>query len=221
MLRRATEIAGTLDAALPTKVQIDAADHQVDLLAVATEAGFEPVRRFLEVARPTAAPIVPVGPPPGVELARWSEELDEATRLAQVEAFADHWGSEPRTQEEWRQWYTGHRAFRSDLSVLAVDAASGEVVSFVLCAAYPQDWTSLPREAWIHTVGTRRAWRGKGVARWLLSESLERIARSGTGFQRAILGVDADNPTGALGLYRSLGFEDVRAVTNLSRPPEG
>lgn len=218
-VRRATEIAATLDGALPTTVNIDAADHQVDLLAVAAEAGFRPVRRFLEVARPVDVPVATTAPPAGLELVPWSTELDEATRLAHVEAFADHWGSEPRTQDEWRQWYTGHRSFRQDLSVVAVDAASGDVVAFVLCAAYPQDWTSAPREAWITSVGTRRAWRGKGVARWLLSDSLARVTRADTGFERAILGVDADNPTGALHLYRSLGFEDVRAVTNLSRPP--
>jgi mycothiol synthase len=220
-LRRATEIAGTLDRSLPTKVNIDASGQQHDLLAVATAAGFEPVRLFLEVARPVELPIAPVEAPAGLELVPWSEELDEAARLAHVEAFADHWGSEPRTQDEWRQWYTGHRSFRPDLSVLAVDGASGDVVSLVLCAAYPQDWTTVPREAWINTVGTRRAWRGKCVARWLLSDCLDRIATSETRFERAILGVDAENPTGALGLYRSLGFDDVRAITNLSRPPLG
>ena len=88
----------------------------------------------------------------------------------------------------------------------------------MLCAAYPQDWTTVPREAWINSVGTRRSWRGKGVARWLLSEALDRVARADTGFERAILGVDADNPTGALGLYRSLAFAEVRATTTLGRP---
>jgi ribosomal protein S18 acetylase RimI-like enzyme len=218
-VRKATEIAAGLDGALRTTVNIDAADHQVDLLSVATAAGFEPVRRVLEVARPVARPLAPAAPPPGLELVPWSEELDEPTRLAHVEAFADHWGSEPRNQEEWSQWYTGHRSFRPDLSVVAVDAASGDVVGFVLGAAYPQDWANGPREAWLTSVGTRRAWRGKGVARWLLSNSLDRVARSDSGFERAILGVDADNPTGALRVYRGLGFEDVRAVTNLTRAP--
>ena len=37
-------------------------------------------------------------------------------------------------------------------------------------------------------------------------------------FERAILGVDAENPTGALRLYRALGFGDeVRSVTTLNR----
>jgi ribosomal protein S18 acetylase RimI-like enzyme len=218
-LRRSTEIAAGFDPGLATKLDIDAADHQRDLLAVAARAGYEPVRTFLEVARPTSEPVTAVAAPPGLELVPWSEALDEEARLAHTEAFADHWGSEPRSAEEWAQWYTGHRAFRPDLSVLAVDPASGQVASLVLTAAYPQDWARLPREAWINTVGTRRAWRGKGVARWLMTEVHRRIAAADTGFERAILGVDADNPTGALGLYRSLGYEDVRSVTSLARAP--
>ena len=31
-----------------------------------------------------------------------------------------------------------------------------------------------------------------------------------------MLGVDAENPTGALVLYRSLGFEEVRAIATLA-----
>jgi mycothiol synthase len=220
MLARATAVAAGFDPSLQTKVQIDAADHQRDLLSVATKAGFEPVRRFLEIARPTNVPVPDVPEPAGLELVPWSPGLDEEARLAQVDAFTDHWGSEPRTAEEWAQWYTGHRGFRPDLSVLALEPASGQVVSLVLAAAYPQDWEQVPVEAWISTVGTRRAWRGKGVARWLMADVLRRIAASETSFERTILGVDADNPTGALRLYRDLGFaEDVRAVTTLSRPP--
>jgi ribosomal protein S18 acetylase RimI-like enzyme len=102
--------------------------------------------------------------------------------------------------------------------VLAVEPASGDVAALVLIAAYPQDWGTVPVEAWINTVGTRRAWRGKGVASWLMAESLRRIAAADDGFERAILGVDADNPTGALRMYRRLGFdEDVRSVTTLNR----
>lgn len=218
MLRRASEAAAGLDPSLATNVQTDAAAHQTDLLAVATMAGFEPVRRFLEVARHTSEPVPDVPAPAGLELVLWNASLDEAARLCHVDAFADHWGSEPRSAEEWAQWYTGHRNFRPDLSMLAIEPASGQVASLVLSAAYPQDWESLPVEAWINTVGTRRSWRGKGVARWLMADVLRRIASSDTGFERSILGVDAENPTGALRLYRALGFaEDVRIVTTLSR----
>jgi GNAT superfamily N-acetyltransferase len=218
-LQRASDVAATLEPALDTQIALDAGDHQRDLLALATRAGFAPVRTFLELARPTGVPLAEVDPPLGLDLVQWHEELDEGARHAHRESFVDHWGSEPRSVEEWRQWYTGYRSFRPDLSLLAVDPASAEVVSFVLTAAYPQDWATGPVEAWINSVGTRRAWRGKGVAQWLLTETLRRVATSETGFERSMLGVDAENPTGALRLYRRLGFEDCRVTRTLVRAP--
>lgn len=218
--QRRSELARDLGSGLAVHHQIDVGDHQRDLLALATRAGFEPVRDFLEIARPVSAPVPDLPPPAGLELRLWSRPLDEGARLAHVDSFADHWGSEPRTREEWTQWYTGHRAFRADLSVLAVDPASEEVVALVLCAAYPQDWVQTPVEVWVNTVGTRRGWRGKGVARWVMADALRRAAVAADGFERAILGVDAENPTGALRLYRDLGFrEDVRRVTTLRHRP--
>jgi GNAT superfamily N-acetyltransferase len=216
-IRRAKEIAPTMEGDLPTKLEADAAAHQTVVRELAERMGLEPVRTFLEIARPTTDPIDDVSPPARLDLVPWTADLDEPARLAHLEAFADHWGSEPRTVEEWKQWHTGHRSFRPDLSVLAVDPAGGEVVSLVLCAAYPQDWVTVPREAWINTVGTRRAWRGKGVASWLITYTLRQIAAAEDDFERTILGVDAENPTGALRVYRRLGFsEDVRSVTSLN-----
>lgn len=222
MLHRATEIGSRFDDSLPVSVLVDATEHQLGVVAVAQRFGFEPVRHYVDLVRPAPLPLPTVAPPAGLKLVPWSAALDEETRLAQAEAFADHWGSEPRTSDEWRQWYTGHRSFRPDLSVVAVDPASGEVASLVLCAAYPQDWGIAPVEAWVTTVATRRAWRGRGVARWLLADVLARIAGADDGFERAILGVDEENPTGALLLYRALGFTDaVRRVTLLARGPLG
>lgn len=206
-VERAHAVAATFDNALPTRIELDALTTQVALLVLARRTGFEQARVFLEVVRP-ATPVDPVPPPGGLELADWDERFDEPTRLAHAEAFADHWGIEPRTPDAWRQWYTGHRAFRADLSVVALDGA--EVVAFVLCAAYPQDWTTTPREAWINSVGTRTDWRSRGVARWLLVEVLGRIAGASDRFERSILGVDDANVS-ALALYRSLAFEGERA----------
>lgn len=217
---RAEEVASALDPGVETSILVTAHDHQADLLALAARFAFAPVRRFLELARPTAAPLEPTPPVDGLSLRPWTPDVDEAARAAHADSFRDHWGSEPRTAEEWRQWYTGHRAFRPDLSTVAVDDR-GEVAALVLCAAYPLDWAAgvAPVEAWITTVGTRRAWRGRGVARWVLSHALGLVATADTGFERAVLGVDADNPTGARRLYAALGFEPVRTVITLARPP--
>ena len=216
-LRRAAEAAASLDGSLPTSLRVDVGDGQPDHLHLFERAGFAPVRRFLEIGRPVHEELVAAAAPAGIAVEPWSEARDESTRVAHVEAFADHFDAEPRSRDEWRQWYTGNRQYRADLSFVAVDDAY-EVVAFALCAAYPDDWAVGPREAWVNSVGTRGPWRGRGVARAVLTRALEAIEQADDGFERAILGVDAANPTGALELYRSLGFVDVRGHSTLGRP---
>ncbi len=60
------------------------------------------------------------------------------------------------------------------------------------------------RRGWIDSVSVRRPWRRRGVARALLVRGLATLRDRG--LDEAVLGVDADNPTGALGLYESVGF---------------
>lgn len=218
-MERATAATRDLDPAFAVVLNLDALPHETDLLALATAVGFTPARTFLEVARATARPVDPFEVPAGATITPFTPELDEPTRLAHTDAFADHWGSEPRSPEEWRQWFTGHRGFRPDLSRVAVDGATGDVAGYVLLAAYPADWDLVPVEAWVNTVGTVRSWRGRGLGRALMSAVLEAVADADDGFERAMLGVDAENPSGAVALYRSLGFEDVRALTTLARGP--
>ena len=58
---------------------------------------------------------------------------------------------------------------------------------------------------YIGQVGTRRPWRKRGLASALISASL--AAAVADGKSSASLGVDADSPTGAVGVYERLGFE--------------
>jgi ribosomal protein S18 acetylase RimI-like enzyme len=71
------------------------------------------------------------------------------------------------------------------------------------------------RRAWTEDISTRREWRGKGVASALIAASLRQLA--GLGFDEAALGVDLDNPTGALGVYQRMGYEVALRVTQFSR----
>lgn len=60
------------------------------------------------------------------------------------------------------------------------------------------------RFGWLGTIGVRRAWRNHGVATALIARSLASFADAGV--RTAGLHVDADNPTGAVRVYGSLGF---------------
>jgi ribosomal protein S18 acetylase RimI-like enzyme len=216
-LARAGEVAAALDRALLADARLEAASGQRDAQRLAERAGFTVARTFLELARPLSTPLPGGEVPAGLSLLPWDPAWDEATRAAHTDAFAESWENEPRTEVEWRQWYTGHRSFRADASAVLVDG-DGTVQSYVLSAAYPQDWGAGPRELWINNVGTRRAWRGRGAARAGLGAVLAVAAAADDGFERVILGVDRDNPTGAVDLYRSLGFAEVRSAVVLVRP---
>jgi ribosomal protein S18 acetylase RimI-like enzyme len=65
-------------------------------------------------------------------------------------------------------------------------------------------------------VSVRRRWRGRGLARALVADSLRALRDAG--MTRATLGVDAENPTGALGVYEANGFVVPRRGLNLRRP---
>ena len=59
---------------------------------------------------------------------------------------------------------------RLDLSFLAL--AGGEVVGVCLNAVYPEDEkVTGRREGWVMSLGVRRPWRGKGLAKALLATS--------------------------------------------------
>ncbi len=79
------------------------------------------------------------------------------------------------------------------------------------------DWEATGvREGWVGQLGVRRAWRRRGLATALLVRSME--AFRAAGLEAATLGVDTENPTGALGIYERVGFRPIRRFVRLRRP---
>jgi ribosomal protein S18 acetylase RimI-like enzyme len=60
------------------------------------------------------------------------------------------------------------------------------------------------RRGWLERIAVRRPWRRRGLARALIASAL--IGLRDAGMDDAMLGVDTENVTGALGLYESMGF---------------
>jgi mycothiol synthase len=165
--------------------------------------GFEPVRYFFEMVAPTGS-AAEAALPAGLRAQPYRPDLAEALYEAHREAFADHWGYQARGSDAWRPLTVEAETFRADLSRIAFDGA--EIAGYVLSYVDPS-----PDRLYIGQVGTRRAWRRRGLAAALLSQVLAAGARAGRRW--AALGVDADSPTGAVGLYERAGFEvESRAV---------
>jgi ribosomal protein S18 acetylase RimI-like enzyme len=64
------------------------------------------------------------------------------------------------------------------------------------------------KRGWTDEICVRRPWRRRGLARSLLVQSLHAVKERG--MQEAGLGVDTQNPSGALHLYESVGFKSMR-----------
>jgi len=207
---------GLAAGAAPRVLRVPVEEHRAGHRAVVEAAGFEAGRSFalMEVALEAVPP--PGAPADGVEVAVWTADLDDGVRLANNEAFADHWGSLPMTAEEWAAGYAESTQFRPDLSYLAL--VEGRVVGF--CLTEVDEEHNAERgvaEAYVHKVGTVRDHRRRGIATHLLQRSL--VAARDSGLDRASLEVDESSHTNATEVYRRLGFTvAMRTIHYLKHP---
>ncbi|WP_026552845.1 GNAT family N-acetyltransferase [Arthrobacter sp. H20] len=179
-------------------------------LALMEVTGNSVARYFTEMTRALQAEIPAVEIPAGLQIVTFSDALSEAVRLAHNEAFQDHWGSEPRDEESWRFTVT-HPEFRPDWSLAVVDEGTGEVAAYQLASFDPASREMLGHtEGYTDLLGVRRKWRGLRLAPALLAEAMRRFKADG--MEQAGLGVDTENPSGALGLYERLGYQPTHRV---------
>ena len=173
-------------------------------VALAQRAGYEPVRWFFDMKRSGLQEELPPLPPmpEGIEVRPvQTEQLLQIWR-ADIEAFRDHWGGGDDSEEAFRRYQD---APDFDPSLWAVAWDGDEVAAAVVNTIYAHENEATgSRRGWLDSVFTRRAWRKRGLASALIARSLHALAARG--MDTAMLGVDADNPSGALRLYESFGF---------------
>jgi mycothiol synthase len=203
MIPRATALHEEKHPDFPGSLNLGAIDSNTGAFQLFRDNGFAESRYYFTMHRTFDTPIPDVPTPDGVRVMPYDRTYDEALRQCHNEAFLDHWGSSPTDEETWRVWVTGSRAFRPDLSCLVLDG--DHVVSYSLGYEYVADTEATGvRELYVGQVGTLRSHRGRGLARLTLARVMSEAVRQG--YHRASLGVDTENPTGALGLYESVGF---------------
>ncbi|NUR91771.1 MAG: GNAT family N-acetyltransferase [Nonomuraea sp.] len=200
---------------VPLEVHLNVYDTNAGLKALAEGAGFTANRWFVQMGRPLTGELPKVAPPEGVSIDTWSPELDEGAREVRNVAFRDHWGSVPHTPESWQAYIVGTRNFLPASSFVALH--EGRAVGVLMTHTFEgYNEQAGERRAWIQIIGTLREWRGKGVAGALIAHAL--AAFRAQGFDTAGLGVDADNPTGAVSVYARAGFEPLTRTTNYALP---
>lgn len=211
---RAREQLASTDPALPAYLMTYVYDFEAGTLGCFEQHGFERARFDHELLRPLAG--LPTPPEiEGVVLRPWVESDNEPARQVFNASFADHWGSTARSASYWEHMiHSGGN--RLDLSFVAVDEASNDLVAIALNGHFPDDFEITGRlDGWIQTLGTVASHRKRGVASGLIVRSLHAFAAAG--FDHAMLGVDTENPSGAYGIYADLGFERQHTVVTLTK----
>lgn len=194
---------------VPARILLHAEERLEDRRRLAVAAGFGAVRCYVDMTRPldAAHPVPDVPAPDGVRVVPYTAELSEAVRLAHNESFAEHWGSEARSREDWEVWAVGRGTFRPAWSFVALH--EDEVAGYALASAYEHEWAAQGcSSAWTDLLGVRPRWRRRGVAPALLAASMRAFQEAGV--ERADIGVDSENASGALGLYTRLGYAPLR-----------
>jgi mycothiol synthase len=200
---RLRELAASHDTDRPQRFGAFAGEERPGARALLERAGYEPVRWFFDMVRPTLDAIVVPDLPAGIEIrpvagrAQMRQLFD-----ADVEAFADHWGGFDASDESFEAWLTNPET-NPALFVVAWDG--DEIAGAVENEINEHENRELGRlRGLLDAVFVRRAWRGRGLAAALVARSL--VLLRDHGMTSAWLGVDADNPTGALRLYEKAGF---------------
>jgi mycothiol synthase len=205
MLQRARDVAAARRPDLPARLSclgVSTNRGQADLLR---RAGLLPVRTDVVMRR--ALPDLPPAPglPDGYALRPYDDTLADAVRAAHNQAFGGHHrGFVPWTEEMWRQGVTASSTFRPALTRVAV-TGDGRIAGYLVTQEFAGDQAATGhRDAHVARIGTLPEHRGRGIASALLMHCLHAYAEAG--YDEASLGVDTENPSGALRIYERVGF---------------
>jgi ribosomal protein S18 acetylase RimI-like enzyme len=155
--------------------------------------GYREARRHWEMAIEMEEEPPAPEQPDGLAVETFSEEDAREFHDAIGEAFADEWGFSPLPFDEW--WAMR----KDDDKSLWFVIRDGERI-----AAYARCESGRHGGGYVGMIGTRRAWRRRGLGLALLQHAFGELY--GRGIRRVTLGVDSENASGATRLYERAGM---------------
>jgi ribosomal protein S18 acetylase RimI-like enzyme len=159
--------------------------------------------------RPSLDDIPETPLPSGLEVRPAKPEHFRAIWEAAREAFKDGWGYAPWPEENFQEFLEFPHY---DPSLWRVAWDGDQVAGMVLSYINGEENAQYNRQrGYTEDISVRHPWRRRGLARALIVESLHALRAQG--MTEAALGVDTENPSGALRLYESLGYRPVTRWT--------
>jgi mycothiol synthase len=174
-------------------------------------AGYQPTRHFYEMVRPALNDIVEFPLPDGLEIRPVSLEHYQALWKSVDETSKDEWGYMAPTENDYQEWLTSPQ-FQPHLWQVAWDIISNQIVGHVLTFINDDENKQLGRKrGYTEGIGVDRNWRRRGVARALISRSLQ--AQKAAGMTESTLVADSDSTSNVISLYESCGFQIIKRDT--------
>ena len=160
--------------------------------------GFRSVRHFWHMQIDLEGPIDPGPGPAGIAIDGIDPDEDlPAIHAILEEAFADDWGDHP---EPFDLWIEELASSPNDAALWLLAREGGTPVG-VLTAR------SGDEVVWVNWLAVLASHRGRGIGVALLRRSF--VSFAARGLRRVRLNVDAENATGATGLYERVGMRVV------------
>lgn len=198
-------------------LELIAPDANIGLAAMAQRNHYEPVRYLVDMVRPDLEHIPDFPLPEGLELRPVLPEHYRAIWEADDEAFRDHWGYSPSTEEDYQGWLENKTIFQPELWQIAWDRETNQIAGQVrtfINAAENEKYNR--KRGYTEFISVRRPWRKRGLARALIVRSL-RLQKE-CGMTESALGADSQNISGATRVYEDCGFRITKRNTLYRKP---
>jgi ribosomal protein S18 acetylase RimI-like enzyme len=185
-------------------------EKDTDLHRVYEKSGYKVIRHSYRMEIELGDLAVETSSPEGVEIRTVREGEEEQVYEVHQQSFEDSWMHQREPFEQWAHWFVKDPT--SDPSLWFVAEVEGEIVGVALCRV---------REGglgWVSVLGVLRTHRRRGIGEALLRAAFAEFKDRGFGLVG--LGVDAESPTGAVGLYERAGMHVARRSLQLEKLQE-
>jgi ribosomal protein S18 acetylase RimI-like enzyme len=197
-------------------VQSFAADTEKGAWTLLESQGYRPIRYEFDLRRDLAEPFPEAPMPEGLEV-RPVEAAHVWTIFdAMNEAFRDHWSYRQESRDEFEGWMNSP-TYNPRLWKVAWDGdqVAGMVLGFL---NETENIEYNRKRGYTEGICTRRPWRKRGLARSLIVQSMKMFKEMG--MTETAHGVDAQNLSGALRLYESVGYRQIKQRAIFRKPME-
>ena len=191
--------------------QVNVTQFQEGTSIMLQRTGYQPIRYFYEMICPSLNEIVEFPLPDGLEIRPVSPEHYPALWKSIDETSKDEWGYAEPMENDYQEWLTSSH-FQPHLWQVAWGIVNNQIVGHVLTFIDDDENKQLNRKrGYTEGIGVDHNWRRRGVARALISRSLQ--VQKAAGMTESALVADSDSTSNVIRLYESCGFQIVKRDT--------